>query len=85
MCGEKADGFQAYGAVLLPGRQRQGCQRGTNFCLPLSEVVQREGPDAVWVDQGSNMELTGAQKMLPLLPRLVGGAFTLGLGTGVKD
>lgn len=77
VCGGRAEGFQACGAVLLPGRPRQGCQRGTNFCLPLCEVVQREGPDVVWVDKGSKMGLTGAQKMPPLLPRLVGGAFTL--------
>lgn len=34
---------------------------------------RREGSDGVWAVQGSKTELTGAQKMLPLLPRLVVG------------
>lgn len=58
--------------ALLLGRPRQGCQRRPPFCIPLCEVVQREGSEVLWVDKGSKMELTGAQEMLSLFPCLEG-------------
>lgn len=36
--------------------------------MQLCEVLQREGSEGLWVDEGSKMELTGAQEMLSLLP-----------------
>lgn len=58
--------------ALLLGRPRQGCQRRPPFCIPLCEVVQREGSEVLGVDKGSKMELTGAQEMLSLFPCLEG-------------
>ena len=68
--------------AFLPGRPRLGHQRGPPACMPLCEVVQREGSEVLWVDKGSKMELTGAQKMLSLVPCFGGGHPAL--GTGVK-
>lgn len=47
--------------ALLLGRPRLGYQRGPPSLVPLCEVVQREGSEVLWVDKGSNMELTGVQ------------------------
>ena len=52
--------------------------------MPGCEVVHREVSGVLWADKGSKMELTGAQKMLSLLPCFGGGHPVWARGLGAR-
>ena len=61
-----------------------GTKGGPPCGMPGCEVVHREVSGVLWADKGSKMELTGAQKMLSLLPCFGGRHPVWARGLGLK-